>query len=108
MYRRGYTRHPIEIRETEAYARWFKRLRDGQAKTRVLVRVRRLSLGNAGDAAPVGEGVSEMRVHCGPGYRIYFIQHREDLAILLAGGDKKTQKQDIQRAKELARGLEET
>jgi putative addiction module killer protein len=70
-----------------------------------LVRIRRLSLGNPGDSTPVGEGVSEMRIDYGPGYRIYYKQQGETVAILLAGGDKRTQSRDIERAKKLARGL---
>lgn len=95
----------IEIRQTEEYARWFDKLRDRAARARVLVRIRRLSLGNPGDVAPVGEGVSELRVDYGPGYRVYFIHKGETLIVLLAGGDKRTQQRDIEKAKELARGL---
>ncbi len=95
----------IEIRQTEEYANWFQRLRNREARARILVRIRRLSLGNPGDVKPVGEGVSEIRVDFGPGYRIYFIQHGETLIVLLAGGDKRTQKQDIKKAQELAQGL---
>jgi len=95
----------IEIRETEVYARWFKKLRDRQARVRILARIRLLSLGNPGDVEPVGEGVSEMKIDYGPGYRIYYKQRGKVVAILLAGGDKRTQKRDIENAKELARGL---
>ncbi len=94
-----------EIRESEVYARWFKRLRDLQARARILARIRRLSLGNRGDVEPIGEGVSEMRIDYGPGYRIYYKQRGKTLVILLAGGDKRTQKRDIEKAKEIARGL---
>jgi putative addiction module killer protein len=94
-----------EIRQTEEYARWFSKLRDRQARARILARVRRLSLGNPGDVAPVGEGVSELRVDYGPGYRVYFKQHGDVWLVLLAGGDKRTQRRDIERAKELARNL---
>jgi putative addiction module killer protein len=76
-----------------------------KAKARINTRIRRLSLGNAGDAEPVGEGVSEMRIHYGPGERVYFIQRGEVLAILLAGGDKSTQSKDIKAAQNLAREL---
>lgn len=92
----------IEIRQTEAYASWFATLRDRQARGRIDVRIRRLSLGNPGDVKPVGEGVSELRIDYGPGYRIYFVQRGSALVILLAGGDKRTQEQDIQTALELA------
>jgi putative addiction module killer protein len=95
----------MEIRETETYSRWFDRLRDRQAKVRILARIRLLSLGNPGQAESVGEGVSEMKIDYGPGYRIYYQQRGETLAILLAAGDKRTQKRDIEKAKELAREL---
>ncbi len=95
----------IEIRQTEEYARWFERLRNREARARILARIRRLSLGNVGDVRPVGEGVSEMRIDFGSGYRIYFKQRGKTLVVLLAGGDKRTQKQDIDKAKELAQGL---
>lgn len=95
----------MEVRESEVYASWFKGLRDARAKARILARIRRLSLGNPGDVEPVGEGVSELRIDYGPGYRVYYRQHGKTLVILLAGGDKRTQKRDIENAKELARGL---
>ena len=80
-------------------------MRDRQAKARIDVRIRRLSLGNPGDVKPVGEGVFELRIDYGPGYRIYFVQKGRTLIILLAGGDKDTQDRDIRRALELAREL---
>jgi putative addiction module killer protein len=95
----------IEIRQTEAYAQWFEHLRDRQARARIDARIRRLSLGNPGDVKPAGEGVSELRIDYGPGYRVYFVQHRQTLVILLAGGDKRTQGRDIKSAIELARDL---
>ena len=95
----------IEVRQTELFARWIGALRDRQARARVLVRIRRLSLGNPGDVRPVGEGVSEMRIDYGPGYRVYFTRSGEELVVLLAGGDKRTQDRDIQVARELARNL---
>jgi putative addiction module killer protein len=95
----------IDVRQTEVYAQWFASLRDQQAKARINVRIRRLSLGNAGDVRPVGEGVSELRIDYGPGYRVYFAQRGQALIVLLAGGDKDTQDRDIKRAIELARGL---
>jgi putative addiction module killer protein len=95
----------LEIRQTDEFARWFKRLRDRQARSRILVRIRRLQLGNPGDVAAVGEGVSELRIPFGPGYRVYFVQHGAALVVLLVGGDKSTQSRDIARAKELARSL---
>lgn len=93
----------IEIRQTEVYANWFARLRDRQARARIDARIRRLSLGNPGDVKPIGEGVSELRLDYGPGYRVYFVQRGSLLIILLAGGDKSTQSRDIQTALELAR-----
>lgn len=95
----------VEIRQTDEYATGFDKLRDRQARARILARIRRLSLGNAGDAEPVGEGVSEMRIHYGPGYRIYFKSLGEETVVLLAGGNKRSQKQDIEKVKELARNL---
>jgi putative addiction module killer protein len=95
----------IELRETEAYARWFARLRDHAAQARILSRIRRLLLGNPCDVKPVGQGISEMRIDYGPGYRVYFTRRGHSLIILLAGGDKSTQAQDIESAKELARNL---
>ena len=95
----------IEIRQTEEYAEWFKSLRDRQVRARINTRIRRLSLGNPGDVKPVGEGVSELRIDYGPGYRIYFVRRGEALVILLAGGDKRTQNRDIRTALELARGV---
>lgn len=88
----------IEIRQTEAYSSWFEHLRDRMAKTRILLRIRRVSLGNIGDVKSVGEGVSELRIDYGAGYRVYFIQRGKTLVVLLAGGDKRTQTKDIQRA----------
>lgn len=95
----------IEIRQTDEYSSWFERLRDRQARARILARIRRLSLGNPGDVEPVGEGVSEMKIDYGPGYRVYFKHRGKTLVVLLAGGDKKSQKRDIKKAQELARGL---
>jgi putative addiction module killer protein len=93
----------IEVRETEAFTDWFADLRDEPARAKILARIRRLSLGNPGDVEPVGEGVSEMRIHHGPGYRVYYMQRGETLAILLGGGDKSTQDRDIRLALALAK-----
>ena len=93
----------IEVRETEAYAEWFASLRDERGRAKVVARIKRLALGNPGDVQPVGEGVSEMRIHFGPGYRIYFVQRGETLAILLGGGDKNMQDRDIRLAIELSK-----
>jgi putative addiction module killer protein len=97
----------IQVQQTETYAKWFAGLRDRVARARIDIRIRRLSLGNAGDAKPVGEGVSELRVDHGPGYRVYFIQRGEVVIVLLAGGDKSTQDKDIRNAKALANELKE-
>ncbi len=94
-----------EIRQTEAFAEWFGGLRDRRAKARVDARIRRAELGNPGDVKPVGEGVLEMRIPYGPGYRVYFVQRGPVLVVLLAGGDKRTQGRDIKRALALAREL---
>src|SRR6185369_4528034 len=95
----------VEIRKTDLFAKWLDNLRDVQAKARVLVRVERLASGNAGDVKPVGEGVSEMRIDYGAGYRVYFIQRGSELIILLAGGDKSSQSRDIKAAIRLAENL---
>jgi putative addiction module killer protein len=95
----------IEIRQTATFSAWFAKLRDRQARARVLVRIDRLSLGNPGDVRPVGEGVSEMRIDYGPGYRVYFLRRGEQVIILLTGGDKSTQARDIAAALKLARTL---
>jgi len=95
----------IEVRQTDEYSEWFANLRDRQARARINARIRRLSLGNPGDVKPVGEGVSELRIDYGPGYRVYFIQRGREVVILLAGGDKRTQERDIQAALKLARNL---
>ena len=95
----------IEIRQTEVYEQWFDSVRDRQARVRIDTRIRRLSLGNPGDVTPVGEGVSELRIDYGPGYRVYFMQRGHALVVLLAGGDKRTQDRDIRTALEMAREL---
>ena len=90
------------ITETEQYATWFEKLRDRQAKARILARLRRIEIGNFGDHKSLGNGISELRLTYGPGYRIYYTLRGEELVILLAGGDKSSQERDIQRAIELA------
>ena len=94
-----------EIRQTGTFARWFEGLRDQQARARILVRIRRLSLDNPGDVRPVGKGVSELRIAWGPGYRVYFTRRGPALVILLAGGDKRTQAKDVRAAVQLARNV---
>jgi putative addiction module killer protein len=93
------------IQTTEAFDDWFSNLKDRQAVARIQARIDRAEDGNFGDCAPVGEGVSEMRIHYGPGYRVYFAQRGRELVILLAGGDKTTQSRDIHAALTLAREL---
>ena len=95
----------IEIRKTEIFAKWLDGLNDIRARARVLARIERLTAGNPGDVAPVGEGVSELRIDYGPGYRVYYKQFGKSLVILLAGGDKHTQTKDIKTALRLARNL---
>ena len=94
-----------EVRRTEVYATWLDGLRDVRARARVLVRVERLAAGNPGDVRPVGEGVSELRIDYGPGYRVYFKRQGRMIVVLLAGGDKRTQSRDIETALRLARNL---
>jgi putative addiction module killer protein len=96
----------LQIRKTDVYAECIDNLRDQQARARILVRVERLAAGNPGDIKPVGSGVSELRIHFGPGYRVYFTQRGQDIVILLAGGDKSSQSNDIQTALHLATNLE--
>jgi putative addiction module killer protein len=95
----------IEIRQTETYSQWFNSLRDPRARARIDIRIRRLSMGNPGDVKPVGQGVSELRIDYGSGYRVYFLQRGNTLIVLLAGGDKRTQNRDIRTAIELAQEL---
>ena len=95
----------VEIRKTKLFAQWLDGLRDFRARARVQARIERLALGNPGDVEPVGEGVSELRINCGPGYRVYFKRQGQALVILLAGGDKRTQAKDIKTALRLAHNL---
>jgi putative addiction module killer protein len=97
----------IDVRKTDEYLTWFDSLKSSQVRAKVMVRIRRLSLGNPGDVGPVGEGVSELRIHYGPGYRVYFVREGNTVVVLLGGGDKSTQKEDIAAAKKLARRLRE-
>jgi putative addiction module killer protein len=95
----------VEIRKTEAFVKWLDGLRDIKARSRVLARIERLAAGNPGDVKPVGEGVSELRIDYGPGYRVYFVKRGQTMIVLLAGGDKSTQAKDITMAIRLARNL---
>src|SRR5882672_7911210 len=92
----------IEVRQTDVFAAWFAELRDREARARITVRIRRLSLGNPGDVKPVGGGVSEMRIDYGRGYRVYFVRRGDAIVVLLCGGDKRSQDRDIRRALDLA------
>lgn len=95
----------LEIRKTDRFAQWLDGLRDIHARARVQARIERLAAGNPGDVKPVGEGVSELRIGYGPGYRVYFTMRGRAAVILLAGGDKRTQAADIKTALRLARNL---
>ena len=96
----------IEVRQTARFAAWLRALRDERARARILKRLDRAARGNLGDVAPVGEGVSEMRIFHGPGYRVYFIRRGSRLIVLLCGGDKSTQSADIDAAKAMAKEVE--
>jgi len=96
-----------EIRQTETFSQWLRGLADRRARAKIAARIDRLAHGNPGDAAPVGEGVSELRIHFGPGYRVYFVARGRAVVILLCGGDKSSQAKDIKTAKQLAGDLEE-
>lgn len=95
----------IEIIETETFSLWMERLRDERAYARILARLHRFKQGNPGDVKPLREGISEIRIDVGPGYRVYFTRRGKQLVILLAGGDKRTQEKNIEKAIELARTL---
>jgi len=97
----------IEVRKTEIYQKWFESLQDARTRARILVRIERLAEGNPGDVRPVGQGVSELRIDTGPGYRVYYRKLGNRLVILLAGGDKSSQAVDIRKALELSEGLQE-
>ncbi|MEA3642022.1 MAG: type II toxin-antitoxin system RelE/ParE family toxin [Lamprobacter sp.] len=92
----------LEIKQTDTFRKWERKLRDQRAKAMIAARIFRLANGLSGDVEPVGAGVSELRIHHGPGYRVYFKQHKSEIVILLCGGDKSTQKSDIATAKRLA------
>jgi len=96
----------IEVRTTAIFMKWFESLKDRKAKARIQARIDRIEMGHFGDVAPVGEGVSELRIFYGPGYRVYFVQSGDIVVILLSGDDKSTQHADIARAKEIARQIE--
>ena len=93
----------LDIRQTETFTKWRSKLKDDRARAAIALRIARLAFGHIGDAASVGDGVSELRIHYGPGYRIYFRRKREMIVVLLCGGDKSTQAGDIKKAKLLAK-----
>ena len=95
----------IDVRKTEEFDDWLSALKDYKAVAKIAARVERLALGNPGDVKPVGEGISEMRIPYGPGYRVYYTQTRKEVVLLLCGGDRATQDKDIKRAKEIAAEL---
>jgi putative addiction module killer protein len=95
----------FEVRKTEEFVRWLDRLRDIRARARVLVRIERIVAGNFGDSKPVGQGISELRIDYGPGYRVYFTKRGQRIVILLVGGDKSGQAADIKTAIRLAKNL---
>lgn len=97
----------MEIRKTEIFVEWLDNLRDSRARTRIIARLDRMEMGNFGDVRPVGGGVYELRIHYGPGYRVYFVRCGPAVVILLCGGDKKTQHADIAKAIKLADKLED-
>ena len=92
----------IEVRQTEEFSAWLRRLRDTNAVARIVGRIRRMEQGNPGDVNSVGNGVMEMRIDYGPGYRVYYLHRGSTIVILLCGGDKRTQPQDIKRAHKMA------
>ena len=95
----------VEVRQTQEFSGWLHRLRDANAVARIAGRIRRMEMGNPGDARSVGHGILEMRIDYGPGYRIYYVHRGAQIVILLHGGDKRTQQQDIKRAQKLAETL---
>jgi putative addiction module killer protein len=101
----GYTPRMIEVRQTEEFSGWLHRLRDANAVARIVARIRRMEQGNPGDVNNVGNGVMEMRIDYGPGYRVYYLHRGSTVVILLCGGDKRTQPRDIKRAHKMAEKL---
>jgi putative addiction module killer protein len=108
MYPVRYNNYMNNVRETEIFKNWMRTLKDTVGRSIINARIRRLSLGNSGDTKSVGQGVSELRIDFGPGYRVYYILQKHELLILLCGGDKSSQQKDIESAKEIARNLEVT
>jgi putative addiction module killer protein len=98
--------HVIILKQTETYCKWFEGLRDSMAQKRILICLGRREVGNFGDTKTVGEGVSELRISYGPGYRLYYTHRGQEVVLLLCGGDKDSQTRDIAKAKQLAKELE--
>jgi len=92
----------MAVRRSSVFKKWIKKLRDARARYRINARIRRLEDGNPGDVEPVGEGISEMRIDYGPGYRVYYKEVRKEIIVLLCGGDKTNQQEDIKEAKKIA------
>lgn len=92
----------VEVRQTEIFAKWYRKLSDRRAQNRIVVRIRRIELGHLGDVRSVGRGVQEIRINYGPGYRLYYVRHGKTIIILLCGGDKSSQSKDIEKAKQMA------
>lgn len=97
----------LELRKTDRFDAWLRGLKDLRARAKVQARLDRLALGNPGDVRPVGQGLSELRIDYGPGYRVYYVRHGEAVIVLLCGGDKRTQSRDIKLAQEMAQNLKE-
>jgi len=95
----------VEVRQTKEFSAWLRRLRDANAVARIVARIRRMEAGNPGDTRSVGKGVMEMRIAYGSGYRVYYLPRGTQIVILLCGGDKRTQRQDIEQAQILAETL---
>ena len=108
LYPEGYNADEIRVTETYVFKKWMKALKDRVACSIINARIRRLSLGNKGDTEPVGDGIYELRIDYGPGYRVYYTQVKESIVVLLCGGDKSSQTRDIKKAKLLASKLEVT
>ena len=104
----NYSSQVSKVVRSESFDRWLRKLKDRRAAARVLVRIDRLAAGNPGDVKPVGEGISELRINYGPGYRIYYLQDGDKLIVLLCGGDKSTQDDDIKNARRIAKEWKET
>jgi len=95
----------LEVRQTIQFSRWLRRLADANASARIVARIRRMEMGNPGNCKSLGQGLMEMRIDHGPGYRVYFVRRGSAVVILLCGGDKRTQEKDIARARALAESV---